>query len=124
MALIPDNFFDGLYETVKAFILEHQGPEGYIDTQSMDGDTIYCYVYFGDILESREMRIHAVRVNPDNGEVEVIYDCDVNGLGTVITYDEAYLQSPQAQWVRLRDDEDLHYEPALVNIARHIEDYI
>lgn len=80
--------FDDLWNKVKEFVKENQGKKGYIDTQSDDHDNIYTFVYFDDAFQTYEIKVHGVRVNPANDDLEIIYDSDVNGLSARIEYGE------------------------------------
>lgn len=112
-----------LYERVRAFVKEHQGEKGYIDTQDDSHDTIYTFVYLEEEFQAAEMKVHGVRVNPDTDELEIIYDSDVNGLCTPIEYTEDDFRSPTADWHPVKDDEEVYYIPTLFNLAEFLEEY-
>lgn len=118
---IPD--LAPLYERVRAFVKERQGDKGYIDTQDDSNDTIYTFVYLEEEFRATDMKVHGVRVNPADGELEIIYDSDVNGLCAPIDYTDADFRSPTADWHPVRDDEEVYYIPTLFNLAEFLEEY-
>lgn len=115
---------DDLWNKVKEFVKENQGKKGYIDTQSDSHDTIYTFVYFDDAFQTYEMKVHGVRVNPGNDDLEIIYDSDTNGHSARIEYDEDDFGAPEADWRSVRWDDGVYYTPTIFNLGEFLEEYL
>lgn len=114
---------DRMYDAVKAFVRKHQGKKGYIETQNADCDTIYTLVYSEDIFDAMEMRVHGVRVNPANDELEIIYDNDTH-YPYRIKYGHEDFVSPEAEWESVKDSDIVYFIPTIFDIAQFIEEYV
>lgn len=113
-----------MYDAVVDLVRQSQGAKGYIDTQDTDHTTIYAYVYDYDAFEAREMRVHGVRVNADNGDLEIIFDTDNTPRRMSITYGDEDFRSHDADWRSVRYDESVFYVQTIFNIAECIPEYI
>lgn len=120
--LVPD--FRPLYEAVCEFVSKHQGEKGYIDTQDKDCDMILGLTYDEGKHEAQEILIHGIRVNPENGSLQIVYEYDVSGYHNPIIYDDEAFRSPETEWHDVWDDEYVYLNPTLVNIAENLEGYV
>ncbi len=110
---------DGLYKKTVDFVGEHQGEDGYIDTQDDGMDTIYSIEYYDTDFHAHEMRVHGVRVR--NGELQILSDTDTTGL-TKIEYErEDFMTDNDWQSVRYSN---IDYVATLFSIAESIDQYI
>lgn len=114
---------DNLFKKTCEFVKEHQGEKGYIETQNTDCDTIFTLVYFESEFQAKEMRVHGVRVNPANDDLEILYDNDVTGRIT-IEYSEEDFKSKDAEWESVRWSDVVYYVLTIFNIAEFIEEYV
>lgn len=112
-----------MHRAVLRYVRRHQGPEGYIDTQDIDCDTIYTFIYNYDAFQALEMRIHGVRVNPRNGDLEILFHGDNTPRRTSIVYDKEDFNAPDADWRSVKYDETVYYIPTIFNIAEYIREY-
>lgn len=115
--------FDRLYEEVMAFVKEHQGEKGYIDTQDPTLDPIYTFNInaFGDAYECK---VHGVRVKdygPDEGEdLEVITEPCMRTY--FVTYGDDDFRNSE-EWESVHWSE-MPYIHTLLNIAENIDEYV
>ena len=119
---VPD--LNPMRDAIKAFVKEHQGDKGYIDTQDTDHDTIYTFVYDYDAGEAKEMRVHGVRVNPDNGDdLEIVFEPDNSAGSAHIVYRDCDFKAKDADWRSVQYDESVYYVPTIFNLAEFIAEY-
>lgn len=114
---------DNLFKKTCEFVKGHQGEKGYIETQNDDCDTIFTLVYFESEFQAKEMRVHGVRVNPTNDDLEIVYDNDVTG-SLRIEYSEEDFKSKDAEWESVRWSDVVYYVLTIFNIAEFIEEYV
>lgn len=119
MFTIPN--FDPLYEEVMAFVKEHQGEKGYIDTQDSTLDPIYTFNI--DVNgDAYECKVYGVRVKDygDEGcDLEVITEPCTRTY--VVTYEDDDFRTSD-EWESVRWSE-MPYIHTLLNIAENIEEY-
>lgn len=118
---------DNLYNEVVAWVKEHQGEKGYINTdyivENEDGtedilDTLYSF-YYNDAADSYEERIvYGVRVREDDLEV-----CSKPYMRTYHNNcsEDEYLDD--ISWYSVRWSDIVLYVPTLFSIAENIEEY-
>lgn len=119
---IPD--LTPMYEAVCAYVKEHQGEKGYIDTQDEGCDTIWSHEYETDTsVELLERHVKAVRVNR-YGSLQVMTD------NSNILYRDEDIRSakddaedPDPRWKNVRNDDEIVYVQTLFNIAESIREY-
>lgn len=120
MQNIPN--FDPLYDEVVAYVREHQGEKGYIDTQDPTLDTIYTF-NIDELGDAYECKVHGVRVKdygPDEGEdLEVITEPLMRTY--VVEYGDEDFRTSE-EWESVRWSE-LPYINTLLAIAESIEEY-
>lgn len=113
--------FDPLYEEVVAYVREHQGEKGYIDTQDRTLDTIYTFNIDED-GNAYECKVYGVRVmdyGPNDYDLEVITEPVMRTY--VVEYsDEDFRNSEEWESVRWSEMPYIH---TLLNIAECIEEY-
>lgn len=113
-----------LYEDLKneviAFVYDHQGSKGYIDTQvSKRLDTIYAISYDWDLEETTEQYVYGVRV---------FYGCLEVALQPITkTYEETWGDEEFAstQWKEVSENSsEVYFRVTLDNIADYINEYV
>lgn len=116
---------DPLYDEVVAYVKEHQGEKGYIDTQSDENDTIYCFVYQDFSGQGEERIVYGVRVEDD--DLQICYEPFMRTYRVV--YDDDVFQGrcedpdANAEWESVRWS-DVYYVPTIFSIAECIEEYV
>ena len=118
MEKLPKDFipsFDELYEKTCEFVKEHQGPNGYIDTQDNFRDTIYTFDYSDGA--AKEVEIKGVKVE-DNNLLVATSDIFVTRR---ITYTEVDFEDEE-NWEPIKNGE-LPYVFTLISIAEVINQY-
>lgn len=118
MEKLPKDFipsFDELYAKTCEFVKEHQGPNGYIDTQDNFRDTIYTFDYSDGV--AKEVEIKGVKVEDNN---LLVVTSDIFGTCR-ITYTE-YDFEKKENWESIKNG-DLPYVFTLINIAEVINQY-
>lgn len=110
---IPD--FNPLYEAVKAYVQEHQKPDGYIFTGDKSKDSIYALMYSQEEDKALELHVKAIRVNC-YGILEVF----------VAPYASFYSKDdmPQAYWSPVKNSDTVYFKPTILAIAENIEEYV
>lgn len=119
MKNIPN--FDPLFDEVVAYVREHQGEKGYIDTQDPSLDTIYTF-NIDEIGDAYECKVHGVRVM-DYGDEG--YDLEVIAEPVMRTYETVYSDEDfrtSEEWESVRWSE-MPYIHTLLSIAESIEEY-
>jgi hypothetical protein len=119
---IPD--LTPMYDAVCAYVKEHQGEKGYIDTQDEGCDTIWSHEYETDCsVELVERHVKAVRVNR-YGSLQVMTDMPQ------VTYTDEDIRSakddaedPYPRWKNVRNDDEVVFVQTLFNIAENIREY-
>ena len=116
---IPD--FEPLFDEVVAYVREHQGEKGYIDTQNPKMDNIYTY-NIDENGDAYEAKVHGVRVSDgeDGYDLEAITEPVMRTYETV--YSDEDFRSEEAEWESVRFSE-MPYIHTLLNIAECIEEY-
>lgn len=112
---VPD--FDGLYENVVAYVLEHQGEKGYIDTQDSTLDIIYTF-NFDENGDAYEARVYGVRVH--DGDLEVLTE-PIMRTYRVVYSDEDFRNSEEWESVRWSE---MPFQHTLLMIAEDIHEYV
>lgn len=113
--------FDPLFDEVVAYVREHQGEKGYIDTQDNTLDLIYTF-NFDEDGNAYEAKVHGVRVMDygDEGyDLEVITEPIMRTYETVYS-DEDFRTSEEWESVRWSEMPFIH---TLLSIAESIEEY-
>ena len=121
--------FDPLFDEVVAFVREHQGEKGYIDTQDDTKDLIYTF-NFDELGDAYEAKVHGVRVvdYKDGYDLEVVTEPLMRTYRVV--YDEETFQGKcesepdaNAEWESVRWSE-MPFVHTLLQIAENIEEYV
>ena len=123
--------FDPLFDEVVAYVKEHQGEKGYIDTQNDENDAIYCFVYDDESAQGEERIVYGVRVETVEGplggnDLQICFEPYTRTYKVV--YDDATFKGENedieanAEWWSVRWS-DIYYIPTLLNIAENIEEY-
>lgn len=113
--------FDPLFDEVVAYVREHQGEKGYIDTQDNTLDLIYTF-NFDEDGNAYEAKVHGVRVM-DYGDEG--YDLEVITEPIMRTYETVYSDEDfrtSEEWESVRWSE-MPYIHTLLSIAESIEEY-
>lgn len=118
---------DTMYEDVCEFVKAHQGEKGYIDTQSDENDTIYCFVYEDYSGQGEERIVYGVRWNEEDGDLEICYEPFMRTYRVV--YDDDVFRGKcedkdaNAEWVSVKWS-DIYYIPTIFSIAESIWEYV
>jgi len=116
---IPD--LDPLFNITRDFIKKHQGKKGYIDTQDVNKDMIFClFIAYTNGGATEEDRVHGVRVKDD--DIQVLFDTDTSGFENIQYADDDF-RKEDANWYSIRNSEVL-YVHTLFSIAESIEEYV
>lgn len=122
---IPD--LTPMLEKVTAYVKEHQGEKGFINTDNMDCDTIWGLIYDERLNEGVEVQVKAVRVN-EHGILEAMVDYDPNTIYTDdgITESEKlnHNTSVYGTFLDVRNDDYLYFIHTIFNIAENIREYV
>lgn len=116
----PNITFDlaSIREALKAFILEHQGEKGFINTSDSSGcDLVYTLVFDNDYSGNAifmEHIVSAVRVK--NGKIEILY-------GHYDLEDEKIAEMKNNEWNDVCDG-DIVTVNTLLSIAENIEEFV
>ena len=118
---------DEMYEDVLAYVKEHQGEKGYIDTQDDKYDTIRTYAFNYDTEDYEENCVHGVRVI-DEGDGDDLQICFEPFMRTYkVVYDEdtftGKAEEGNAEWESVRFG-DIDYIPTIFSIAESIWEYV
>lgn len=113
---IPD--LTVMYEAVRDYVAEHQGPKGFILTDDQNYDTIWTIVYEPKYNEGREYEVKAVRVDRYY-HLQIVFD-----LSSVTYNDEAVAALDDNKWYDVRYDDNVYYNHTIFNIAEYIREYV
>jgi len=113
---------DPLYNTLRNYIKEHQGDQGYINTDScLNGrnlDTIYGIKYCQESEIGEERIVFGVRVR--NDDIEVLMK---PWMRTFHNCPEKEEYTDDHNWDTLKSGDTCYYIPTLFSIAETIEEY-
>lgn len=109
-----------MFQSVCEFVKSHQGEKGYIDTQDDGADTIYTIVYDEVSGLACEKRVHGVRWNEEEKDLEIVYDDIVRTY--VITYSDDDFKNSE-NWHSVKWS-DVYYIHTIFQIAENIEEYV
>ena len=112
-----------MYEATVNYVKKNQGDKGYVDTQDPDKSMILALVYIDDEFEAHERRVHAVRVNPKDNDLEILIDDDVNGFHKTLDFTEKGIKDKESEWLSVKD-ENVYFEHTLFKIAENIREHV
>ena len=112
-----------LFEAVKAFVLEHQGKKGFINTSNDSKSELIWTLEFdndngGDPMFA-ELIVAAVRVK--DGNLEILYN---RGLGLDDEEIAEECEGNDAGWTDIYRDNSVIFLNTLFSIAENIEDFV
>ena len=113
---VPD--LNPMYEAIKAFVKDHQGHKGFINTDDPNGDAMYSLEYSQEENRVNEYHIKGIRVNRHNC-LEVITD-----LYNVRYSDDDIHRCGDSEWLNVRHSDEVYFVPTIFNIAEALAKYV
>lgn len=113
-----NDLYKELKEKVTNYVEEHQGEQGYIETQfSLGGDCIYAIVYDFDLAQITEQYVYGVRVY--NGNLEVALEPSES------LPEWSKEDFEETQWISVAEgSSEIYFRPTIDSIAENIHEYV
>lgn len=114
-----------MYEATVNYVKLHQGKKGYVDLQNPDKSMVLALIYIDEEFEARERRVHAVRVNPNNSDLEILVDKDVKGYegNKPLIFTRKDIKAKESEWIPVTD-ENVYFEHTLFKITENIREHV
>ena len=114
-----------MYEATISYVKFHQGKKGYVDLQNPDKSMVLALIYIDEEFEARERRVHAVRVNPNNNDLEILVDKDVKGYegNKPLIFTRNDIKAKESEWIPVTD-ENVYFEHTLFKITENIREHV